>query len=137
MGIKGTIRRNIDTHFINSNMDTDLIITDSNEDSTNKIPVELLHIMERLCLGRKRILFQFENQEVLTDDQNPQNVPSWLTIKEDPTIDQHPKHQSLHESQLKMMETLETYEKYFKDHRYLGTTDEIEMLRPKSPSAMI
>ena len=28
IGIRGTIKRNVDTHFINSNMDTDVIVTD-------------------------------------------------------------------------------------------------------------
>lgn len=29
VGIKGTIRRNVDGHFINSNLDTDIIVTDT------------------------------------------------------------------------------------------------------------
>ena len=28
VGIRGTVKRNVDTHFINSNLDTDVIVTD-------------------------------------------------------------------------------------------------------------
>ena len=76
MGIKGTIKRSTDTHFINSNIDTDVIVTNAGS-STYDIPTEIFHIMERLCLGLKRIFIQFDGQQI----EKP--LEGWLTVKED------------------------------------------------------
>lgn len=57
VGIKGTIRRNFDTHIVTTNLDTDVIVTDSAEDFD--FPRELFHTMERLCLGLKKLCLTF------------------------------------------------------------------------------
>jgi len=56
MGIKGTVRRSTDFHFIHANVDTDVIVSAEPEDSscTNK-PEELYKIIEHFCLGRRRL----------------------------------------------------------------------------------
>ena len=117
MGMKGTVRRNIDNHFINSNIDTDVIVTDL--DYQVDYPLEIFHLIERLCLGRRRLFLKFKWQSV----ESFQGLNGWLTISED--TDQN-------------VLDLKTYESYFvkngKQDRYLGTTEEIESLRPKSPS---
>lgn len=83
MGIKGTVRRSTDGHFIHCNVDTDVIISDEPElgspfnfecawslqivldsrmsdislfeFSGTRKPVELYHIIEHFCLGRRRL----------------------------------------------------------------------------------
>ena len=117
MGIKGTIKRNTDTHFINSNLDADVIVTDLKEKVD--IPLEVFHIMERLCLGRKRVFLQFKGQKI----EKGGDLPGWLTIRENSKFED-------------AFFDADRYQSLFLDEdRYLGTTDEIENLRPKSPSA--
>ena len=122
VGIRGTIKRNVDTHFINSNLDTDVIVTDFKQKVD--FPLEIFHIMERLCLGRKRVFLQFQGQKIETEI----DLPGWLTIRENPLATE-----SKFDSDF--------YQDLFIDpqtgqpDRYLGTTEEIENLRPKSPSA--
>ena len=64
LGIKGTIRRSLDSHLIHTNIDTDVIVTSDEDLGLSKIgknhtvvPGELFKIMERLCLGRRRLYF--------------------------------------------------------------------------------
>ena len=117
LGMKGTVKRNIDNHFINSNIDTDVIVTDLNEQVD--FPLEIFNIMERLCLGRKRLFLKFDSQKV----EGGIDLDGWLTVSE-----------GQEENSL----DLQKYEKFFvldnKVDRYLGTTQEIENLRPKSPN---
>lgn len=55
MGIKGTVRRSIDGDFIHANVDIDLIITEEPEMGNVEKPVEIFHIIEHFCLGRRRL----------------------------------------------------------------------------------
>lgn len=66
LGIKGTVRRSLDSHAIHTNLDTDVIVTTDSQlagvdkkGGTKYIPHELFSILERLCLGRRRVYFQF------------------------------------------------------------------------------
>lgn len=55
LGIRGTVRRSTDHHFIHANMDLDLIICEESAfDSTEK-PEEIFNIIENFCLGRRRL----------------------------------------------------------------------------------
>ncbi|PHJ14749.1 n6-adenosine-methyltransferase, partial [Cystoisospora suis] len=56
MGIKGLVRRSQDSHLIHANLDTDILVSEEEEEigSTRK-PAELYDIIERFCLGRRRI----------------------------------------------------------------------------------
>lgn len=54
MGIKGTVRRSTDGDFIHANVDIDLIISEETEYGSLEKPVEIFHIIEHFCLGRRR-----------------------------------------------------------------------------------
>ncbi|CAG8569675.1 27899_t:CDS:2 [Dentiscutata erythropus] len=112
MGIRGTVRRSTDGHFIHCNVDTDVIIS---EEPTFGIgtakPEELYHIIEHFCLGRRRL-------ELFGEDHNIR--PGWLTIGT-----------GLSSSNFDAT----TYASYFNEPsgHLLASTTEIENLRPKSP----
>lgn len=55
MGLKGDVKRASDSHFIHANIDTDVMITEEEVMGTTKKPDELYDIIERFCLGRKRL----------------------------------------------------------------------------------
>lgn len=54
MGIKGTVRRSTDGDYIHANVDIDLIISEENEHGSIEKPVEIFHIIEHFCLGKRR-----------------------------------------------------------------------------------
>lgn len=54
MGIKGTVRRSTDGDFIHANVDIDLIISEEADYGSLEKPVEIFHIIEHFCLGRRR-----------------------------------------------------------------------------------
>ncbi len=55
MGIKGTVRRSTDGHFIHANVDADIIVSEQPPYGSTRKPEELYDIIERFCLGRRRI----------------------------------------------------------------------------------
>ena len=71
MGIKGTVRRSTDGDFIHANVDIDLIIDEEPEVGSLDKPVEMFHIAEHFCLGRRRL-------HVFGRDSSLR--PGWLTI---------------------------------------------------------
>ena len=121
VGIKGQIKRGVDSHLINANIDTDVILSEEPPQGSTEKPEELYNIIERFCLGRKRI-------ELFGEDRNKR--PGWLTLGN-----------MLSNSNF----DLEEYNNYFRGNstypevqgyeggRYVGTTPEIEALRPKTP----
>ena len=121
VGIKGAIKRGIDNHFIHANIDTDVIVEEEPPQGSTQKPVELYRVIERFCMGRKRI-------ELFGEDRNKR--PGWLTLGS-----------SLSNSNF----VLEKYNNYFKGDlcypevqgyeggRYVGCSEEIEGLRPRSP----
>eukprot|EP00916_Digyalum_oweni_P024827 GHVL01041013.1.p1 GENE.GHVL01041013.1~~GHVL01041013.1.p1 ORF type:complete len:734 (-),score=131.13 GHVL01041013.1:737-2938(-) len=122
MGISGHVRRSSDTHLIHANVDTDIIIDEEPSDpaSTAK-PQELYAIIERFCLSRRRL-------ELFGTDRNLRN--GWLTIGRSLTGSTFDKNTYLSwfEGDGKYPLVLD-----YQGGRYLGTTDEIEQLRPKTP----
>lgn len=56
MGIKGTVRRSTDGDFIHANIDIDLLIDEEREVGNDEKPHELFDIVERFCLGRRRLV---------------------------------------------------------------------------------
>lgn len=56
MGIKGTVRRSTDGDFIHANVDIDLIIDEEAEPGSLDKPVEMFHIIEHFCLGRRKMM---------------------------------------------------------------------------------
>ncbi|XP_074647986.1 N(6)-adenosine-methyltransferase non-catalytic subunit METTL14-like isoform X2 [Tubulanus polymorphus] len=116
MGIKGTVRRSTDGDFIHANVDIDLIIDEEPEYGSKEKPIEIFHIMEHFCLGRRR-LHLFGRDSTIR--------PGWLTIGPELTS-------SNFESEI--------YKGYFNKevNGYLtGCSEEIERLRPKSPPPKI
>ncbi len=105
-------------NFIHPNIDTDVILSEQPDWSNFDKPNEIYEIIERFCLGRKR-LHLFGNTRSIRE--------GWMVIGKDLNHNNFDK---------------EEYEKYFKGEinlkgpvggRYLGTTNDIEKLRPKSP----
>ncbi|RMX52244.1 hypothetical protein pdam_00007955 [Pocillopora damicornis] len=113
MGIKGTVRRSTDGDFIHANVDIDLIITEEPELGSTEKPTEIFHIMEHFCLGRRR-LHLFAVDDTLR--------PGWLSVGP-----------SLSSSNF----SADLYNSYFSsgpENLIVGSTQEIETLRPKSPT---
>ncbi|KAL2082814.1 hypothetical protein ACEWY4_022632 [Coilia grayii] len=109
MGIKGTVRRSTDGDFIHANVDIDLIITEEPEIGNIEKPVEIFHIIEHFCLGRRR-LHLFGRDSTIR--------PGWLTVG--PTL-------------TNSNFNAEAYEEFFLLSPLSGCTEDIERLRPKSP----
>ena len=55
MGIKGTVKRSTDGDCIHAHVDNDLNITEEPEIGNIEKPVEIFHIIEHFCLGRRRL----------------------------------------------------------------------------------
>ena len=110
MGIKGTVRRSTDGDFIHANVDIDLIIDEEPVVGSLDKPVEMFHIAEHFCLGRRR-LHVFGRDSCIR--------PGWLTIG--PDLSNSNYDWSLHQG-------------YFAGPGLTtGCTERIEHLRPKSP----
>ncbi|ERL88796.1 N6-adenosine-methyltransferase non-catalytic subunit [Dendroctonus ponderosae] len=110
MGIKGTVRRSTDGDFIHANVDIDLIISEEPEYGSLDKPVEIFHISEHFCLGRRR-LHLFGKDSTIR--------PGWLTIGPELTNSNF---------------VPDIYANYFSsDQTTTGCTERIESLRPKSP----
>ncbi|CAK0802305.1 unnamed protein product [Prorocentrum cordatum] len=55
VGVKGTLKRSVDTHFIHANCDVDLIMEEEKEFGSTQKPTELYETIEHFCLGRRRV----------------------------------------------------------------------------------
>ncbi|GFN96337.1 N6-adenosine-methyltransferase ime4 [Plakobranchus ocellatus] len=113
MGIKGTVKRSTDGDFIHANVDIDLIIEEEPEYGTKDKPVEIFHIIEHFCLGRRR-LHLFGRDSTIR--------PGWLTVGPGITSSNF---------------DADSYAGFFEsqpDAYLTGCSDEIERLRPKSPT---
>lgn len=125
VGIKGAVKRGSDSHFIHSNIDTDVIVSEEPALASTEKPQELYRIIERFCLGRKRI-------ELFGNDNNIR--PGWITLGK-----------KLSKSNL----DVEKYTNWFvgegsypqvqgyEGGRFVGCSVEIENLRPKSPPRQV
>jgi mRNA m6A methyltransferase non-catalytic subunit len=109
MGIKGTVRRSFDINFIHTNIDIDLIITEEPEYGKPDKPDEIFSIIEHFCLGKRR-LYLFGRDSTIR--------PGWLTVGPD-----------LSDSNYDSIKFKESFE----NTNLTGTTDRIEMLRPRTP----
>ena len=110
MGIKGTVRRSTDGDFIHANVDIDLIISEEEQFGSFEKPVEIFHIIEHFCLGRRR-LHLFGRDSTIR--------PGWLTIGPELTSTSN--------------FNAELYASQFENSTTTGCTERIEALRPKSP----
>jgi N6-adenosine-specific RNA methylase IME4 len=71
VGLKGDIKKASDTSFIHANIDIDVIVDEEPEPGSLKKPEEIYDIIERFCLGRKRLELFGENHNIRG---------GWLTI---------------------------------------------------------
>jgi len=71
VGLRGDVKRASDSHFIHANIDTDVIVDEEPPFGSTKKPKEIYDIIERFCLGRKRL-------ELFGETHNIRN--GWLTI---------------------------------------------------------
>lgn len=71
VGLKGDIKKASDPSFIHANIDIDVIVDEEPEPGSLKKPEEIYDIIERFCLGRKRIELFGENHNIRE---------GWLTI---------------------------------------------------------
>lgn len=55
MGYKGDSKKAFDSNFIHPNIDIDVVITEEPDLGSLSKPTEVYDIIERFCLGRKRI----------------------------------------------------------------------------------
>ncbi|KAI9366862.1 putative karyogamy protein KAR4 [Zopfochytrium polystomum] len=109
VGIKGTLRRSIDTHFIHCNVDTDVIVAEDVPHGRRK-PTEIYTIIENFCLGRRRL-------QIFGSDDTGR--PGWVTVGPEVTI-------STFDPQ--------AYPKFFESGgAVIPFHPDIEALRPKSP----
>ncbi|XP_036328428.1 N6-adenosine-methyltransferase non-catalytic subunit [Rhagoletis pomonella] len=111
MGIKGTVRRSTDGDFIHANVDIDLIISEEDEFGSFEKPIEIFHIIEHFCLGRRRMHLFGRDSSIR---------PGWLTVGPELTNSNF---------------NSELYQTYFAEAPATGCTSRIESLRPKSPPA--
>jgi len=122
MGIKGSVRRRTDTHIIHANIDTDVIIDEEPLDpGDTKKPEEIYHIIERFCLGRRRL-------ELFGRDVNIR--AGWVTLGNELTGSNYNSQTYLSY----MEEKGELHDGTPCDGYLVGSTAEIEDLRPKSPT---
>lgn len=121
VGIKGQVKRGSDRHFIHANIDTDVIVGEESPDSTTEKPHELYRIIERFCLGRKRL-------ELFGEDHNIRN--GWLTLGKNISSSNFDieKYNNWFVGE-GMYPEIQSYE----GGRYVGCTPEVESLRPRSP----
>lgn len=112
MGIHGTVRRSTDGDFIHANIDIDLVIAEEEPWGSAEKPVEIFHIIEHFCLGRRRLHLFGRDTSIR---------PGWLTVGPHLTSSNF---------------NPDTYAGFFsRDGCATGTTEDIERLRPKSPPA--
>ncbi|KAL7056412.1 hypothetical protein AAHC03_020949 [Spirometra sp. Aus1] len=115
MGIHGTVRRSTDGDFIHANLDIDLIISEAKPPGSYAArdrPTEIFHIIEHFCQGRRR-LHLFGRDSTLR--------AGWLTVGSELSASNFDP---------------QVYNGYFTrepNGHLLGTSEEIERLRPKSP----
>eukprot|EP00927_Polykrikos_kofoidii_P023968 TRINITY_DN21890_c0_g1_i1.p1 TRINITY_DN21890_c0_g1~~TRINITY_DN21890_c0_g1_i1.p1 ORF type:complete len:533 (+),score=91.20 TRINITY_DN21890_c0_g1_i1:39-1637(+) len=121
VGVRGTLKRSVDTHFLHANCDVDLIMEEEKEFGSTSKPVELYETIEHFCLGRRRL-------ELFGLDRNMRD--GWLTLGRRLTTTNWNKarYLSWFEGDGHWPEV--------QDHlggKLVGTVPEIETLRPKSP----
>ncbi|GFE53784.1 hypothetical protein BaOVIS_011880 [Babesia ovis] len=151
VGLRGPIRRNEDDYFVHSNLDTDVIIAeerdpkerlrmemelqlneegdiqmqmDSHLTNLNPKPNEIFNIIDRFCLGRRKL-------ELFGSDASIRN--GWVTIG--PAVTQTNYNA---EEFLKWTTGSSCWPQVqdYRGGRLMGTSEEIENLRPKSPAKM-
>ncbi|KAA1123617.1 hypothetical protein PGTUg99_020923 [Puccinia graminis f. sp. tritici] len=134
MGIRGTVRRSTDGHFVHCNVDTDVIVSEPDPTDVLHKPEELYQLIENFCLGRRRLEL-FGSSRCLR--------PGWLTIGSHcapPTIKTD--EQALDPHLRPVPYSQAEYLSHFLDsagrtHNLLPSHADIDNLRPRSPPSRI
>ncbi|KAK2197364.1 bifunctional DNA methylase [Babesia duncani] len=148
MGLRGLIRRNEEGYLVHSNLDTDVIIAeeinpkrvlemelqfnpdvsnlnaemDSHLISINPKPAEIFDIIDRFCLGRRKLEI-FGNDDSIRD--------GWITLS--PALSDTKYNAEEYKTWTDGNVCWPEIQNY-KGGRLMGTSEEIELLRPKSPT---
>lgn len=118
VGVKGDVRRANDSHFIHANIDTDVIVSEEFEPGSTRKPEELYDIIERFCLGRRKI-------ELFADNHSIRD--GWFSLGADLSGSNYN-----HDEYNSWFAGEPSLDSFF-GGAYTGTSVEIENLRPKSP----
>lgn len=121
VGVKGTLKRSVDTHFIHANCDVDLIMEEEKEFGSTQKPTELYETIEHFCLGRRRL-------ELFGLDRNLRD--GWLTLGRGLTTSNWNK-----AAFLSWFDGDGAWPQVmgYVGGKLLGSIPEIDLLRPKSP----
>lgn len=124
VGMRGNVRRSSDGHLIHANCDTDVIVSEEPPYGSSEKPDELYHIIEHFVQGRRRL-------ELFGEDHNIR--PGWLTLGKGLS--------SSHFDARAYAEQFAYAPEWVGPNGnpqpgapwLLGSTPEVEALRPKSP----
>ncbi|WAR59547.1 hypothetical protein PtB15_11B187 [Puccinia triticina] len=135
MGIRGTVRRSTDGHFVHCNVDTDVIVSEPDPTDVLHKPEELYQLIENFCLGRRRLEL-FGSSRCLR--------PGWLTIgshcapSTTPKTDEQPVDPQLRPVAYSQAEYLSNFlDSAGRTHNLLPPHADIDNLRPRSPPSRI
>ncbi|CDR95736.1 Methyltransferase-like protein 14 homolog [Babesia bigemina] len=151
VGLRGPVRRNEDDYFVHSNLDTDVIISEERDPrerlrmelelqldegenmqmqmdtyltNLNPKPHEIFDIIDRFCLGRRKI-------ELFGSDSSIRN--GWVTVGPAVSTTNYNADEFLKwTSGSGCWPQIQDY----RGGRLMGTSEEIENLRPKSPAKL-
>lgn len=134
MGIRGTVRRSTDGHFVHCNVDTDVIVSEPDPSDPLHKPKELYQLIENFCLGRRR-LDLFGSAKCLR--------PGWLTIGTEcaPEVGDEtnshlpPSERPIPYSKLGYLANF--LDAVGRTHNLLPSDTDIDNLRPRSPPSRI
>lgn len=118
VGIRGDQKKASLHTFIHPNVDTDVILTEEFEIGSTEKPEEIYEIIERFCLGRRRL-------ELFANDKTKRK--GWVKLGKNIENSNFN-----YEAYMKWFEGEVRLDTYVGGY-LLGTTPEIESLRPKSP----
>ncbi len=128
MGIKGTVRRNYDGHIIHANMDTDVMLSEEPAYGSSEKPDELYSIIEHFCNCRRRL-------ELFGRDNNLRR--GWLTLGKDLSGSNHdPSTWASYFEGTVESRCFDDEPPTLLPNHLLGTTPQVEALRPKSPTQL-
>eukprot|EP01029_Cantina_marsupialis_P010651 TRINITY_DN241_c0_g2_i3.p1 TRINITY_DN241_c0_g2~~TRINITY_DN241_c0_g2_i3.p1 ORF type:complete len:360 (-),score=58.78 TRINITY_DN241_c0_g2_i3:333-1412(-) len=122
MGVRGKVRRNEDADFIHCNLDVDVLVAEEPLNGVSEKPKEFYDLIERFCLGRRRLELFGRNRNVR---------PGWITIGDEVTTS------NWDPEEYKQLIYRDVSGHHPDDSvcpgTKIGSTKRIEFLRPKSP----
>ncbi len=126
MGMRGSVRRSSDGHIIHANVDTDVIVSEEPPFGDTAKPEELYHIIEHFAQGRRRL-------ELFGEDHNIR--PGWVTLGK--SLSSSSFDPAAYAEQVGVAAAADWQAQGGNPMPgapwLLGSTPEIEELRPKSP----